>query len=928
MDFQGEERPSLGRIALLGRIGRGGMGVVYYGVNPRLGTEVAVKILPRDLEERQDDLIDRFVREARFAARLRSENLVGVLDVDRDDDSGMHYLVMEYVNGRSAADWLKSLHAEGAGGAPEALALDLCIAATRGLEAAHLEGIVHRDVKPGNILIPADAGGNLLLDQAKLADLGLARAEDSNQSLTGSKMAMGTPGYMAPEQAKDVKRAKKPADVFGIGATLYSLLTGNAPFSGETGMQAILSTLEGNYEDLRRQHPEISAATAILVDRCLDPDPEQRYPDASALLEALQVCRRALGEATAETAEITSMVRTLVERPEQGKRVITDPGVAPGLATGATRDVTRAAAPGPAPGAPGAPGTAETVPGRGVPRVRPAVLFGVAGLALAGVLAWALLGGDDDSGTSGSSGDGGSPGDPAGATAAAPDPPAVDERKTLPLDELRQRAEASEQAGKLEEARLDYAAILEREPGEPAARAALSRVLHGRAVELFVRAETNAALLRVTEALKYGNDPATRALLAWINDHPDLADPAAAARPLAFTALEPPQGTVIGAESLELFGRVRGALPHGFRVRAGDVEAAPERDGSFRLEVPLPEGPASIELEGTAAGERFARATRSVVVDRTPPQLAVEDPPAGHLTSQRELVLRGTAADSVGAVQLAIDGRSQGRVGPSWTARVPLQPGENRIELVATDDVGNERRATHRVLCDPSPPLVTLQQPAEGAFLRGETIEFSGILDDAFPDRVEVNGEPATLDDAGRFQVRLALPEGVQRVTVRGHDRAGNASTPVVRGLTVDRRAPTLTLAAPVPSGDGRVILRGDVDEEGCVVELDGSQVPLEGLRFEVRVPQPQGGPRTLVVRAVDRAGNETQRSTVIEAPLPLGAVESLSERWNLVMVRGDAGAVVAEGTRLVAVRQDQIVGYLTAAKATPQEGVALAAVR
>src|SRR5205807_2276357 len=130
-------------------------------------------------------------------------------------------------------------------------ALEICIAATEGLAAAHAEAIVHRDVKPDNILIPKSKQGELQLKAAKLADLGLARGEDSGDSLTGTRTALGTPGFMAPEQCMDAKKAKTPADVFSMGATLYALLACRTPFKGETPMETVLATLQKPHAPIR-----------------------------------------------------------------------------------------------------------------------------------------------------------------------------------------------------------------------------------------------------------------------------------------------------------------------------------------------------------------------------------------------------------------------------------------------------------------------------------------------------------------------------------------------------------------------------------------------------------------------------------------------------------------------------------------------------
>ena len=294
---------------------------MYHGFHQRLGTEVAIKLLPIAAHAQSPGLVDRFQREAQLAARIRSEHLVGVLDVDEDVASGCHFIVMEFVRGCSASAWLDGVREPDDGGAPEAPALEICIAATKGLAAAHLEGVVHRDIKPDNILIPADDSGTLEPGKAKLADLGLARGEAAGKSLTVTHLAMGTPGYMAPEQAKDAKSAKKPADVLGMGATLYSLLAGRAPFGGESLGEALANTFQGTYPPLHDARPDVTAATAAVVERCLALEPADRFPDAPALLDALELCRAGL-ETGAGAAPDAALSR-LAERPEQGKRVAT-----------------------------------------------------------------------------------------------------------------------------------------------------------------------------------------------------------------------------------------------------------------------------------------------------------------------------------------------------------------------------------------------------------------------------------------------------------------------------------------------------------------------------------------------------------------------------------------------------------------------------
>jgi tRNA A-37 threonylcarbamoyl transferase component Bud32 len=259
------------------------MGAVYHGVHLRLGTEMAVKVLHATAQS------ERFDREARLTAQLRSPHLVQVVDMDEDAESGLEFMVMEYVDGLSALAWRKGLAASGIE-VSELDALDVCIAATAGLAVAHDADVVHRDVKPANILIPFEADLPRL-SEAKLADLGLARMRETDEELTASGLGMGTPGYVAPEQVLDASSAGKPADVYGMGATLYALLAGRTPVSGR---RAGVLAVAGELTPIREVRPGVSVTVVELVERCLARDPDRRCADATALLEELRFCRAAV----------------------------------------------------------------------------------------------------------------------------------------------------------------------------------------------------------------------------------------------------------------------------------------------------------------------------------------------------------------------------------------------------------------------------------------------------------------------------------------------------------------------------------------------------------------------------------------------------------------------------------------------------------
>jgi formylglycine-generating enzyme required for sulfatase activity/tRNA A-37 threonylcarbamoyl transferase component Bud32 len=293
VNYMGRVVPALGGIPLLSKLGQGGMGAVYYGIHPRLNKEIAIKVLPFHLAEQQPDMVKRFFREAQIAAMVQSPHLVSAMDVN--EEKGLVYLVMEYVNGESAGMCLRRIKQAGGAKISEAIALDICIAAAKGLAGAHGVGIIHRDIKPDNILIPKNRATNLpLYKSSKLADLGLARGEDLGQSLTMGQACMGTPGYMSPEQALDAKSVGKPADVFSLGATLYALLSFNAPFTGSSAMKIVMDTAQTPHVPIKNLRPEVSAQTAALIDRCLQKQADKRFGDADDLLDALKAARTAL----------------------------------------------------------------------------------------------------------------------------------------------------------------------------------------------------------------------------------------------------------------------------------------------------------------------------------------------------------------------------------------------------------------------------------------------------------------------------------------------------------------------------------------------------------------------------------------------------------------------------------------------------------
>jgi serine/threonine protein kinase len=274
----------IGKYIILDKLGAGGMGVVFKAKHRRLGRIVALKMLPPSFA-RDRDAVERFRREVDVAAKLSHPNIVAALDAD--EDRGVHFLVMDYIEGRD----LDRLVGD-RGALPVAQALDCVVQAARGLDAAHTMGIVHRDIKPGNLML--DASGTV-----RVLDLGLARVIDANNpfghaaggGLTQSGAYMGTVDYMAPEQAEDSKRADHRADIYSLGCTLHFLLIGKCPFDGPTVLKRLLAHQERPAPSLRVVRSDASQALDAVYLRMMAKRPGDR-PQSMKEVIALLECAR------------------------------------------------------------------------------------------------------------------------------------------------------------------------------------------------------------------------------------------------------------------------------------------------------------------------------------------------------------------------------------------------------------------------------------------------------------------------------------------------------------------------------------------------------------------------------------------------------------------------------------------------------------
>ncbi|QNE20785.1 protein kinase [Kribbella qitaiheensis] len=271
-------------------LGRGGMGEVYRGTDELLGRAVAIKFL---LPTRHDELAAaRFHREARAAALLNDQHVVAAFDFGRHEDG--YFLVMELVEGRSVAEELKTN-----GPLPGERALDIVRQAAAGLAAAHREDIVHRDIKPGNLLLGVDGA-------VKVADFGIARfVADTTTTLTATGQVLGTSFYMSPEQAEGGP-AETSSDVYALGCVLYQLVTGHPPFQGDQPasiMYQHVAVAPVPPSDLR---PELAGACETLMFRMLAKDPADR-PTAAEVATGAPLVPLARPQNEAPTAQIPAL---------------------------------------------------------------------------------------------------------------------------------------------------------------------------------------------------------------------------------------------------------------------------------------------------------------------------------------------------------------------------------------------------------------------------------------------------------------------------------------------------------------------------------------------------------------------------------------------------------------------------------------------
>jgi serine/threonine-protein kinase len=276
------EKPMLGRYQIEKELGKGAMGVVYLGRDPKINRVVAIKTMALSQEFDEDELVDvkeRFFREAETAGRLNHQNIVTIFDAGEEHD--LAYIAMEFLKGKDLVP-----HTKPGNLMPLPKVIDIVARVADALDYAHQNNVVHRDIKPANVMFePAS-------DQVKVTDFGIARITDSSRTKTG--MVLGTPSYMSPEQLAG-KKIDGRSDLFSLGVSLYQMACGKLPFEGESMAQLMFKIANEPHPDIRSVDPDLPECLVAIVDKALTKDADQRYQTGAEMAADLRTCLGMVG---------------------------------------------------------------------------------------------------------------------------------------------------------------------------------------------------------------------------------------------------------------------------------------------------------------------------------------------------------------------------------------------------------------------------------------------------------------------------------------------------------------------------------------------------------------------------------------------------------------------------------------------------------
>ena len=284
----GVEKPMLGRYQVEKELGKGAMGVVYLGKDPKIGRVVAIKTMALSQEFDADelqDVKDRFFREAETAGRLNHPHIVTIFDAGEEHD--LAYIAMEFLKGKDLTPFIK----------PDVLlplpkVMSIIARVAEALSYAHTNNVVHRDIKPANIMYELES------DTVKVTDFGIARITDSSKTKTG--MVLGTPSYMSPEQLSG-KKIQGSSDLFSLGVTLYQMTCGYLPFQGDSMAQLMFKIANEPHVDILTRNPALLPCLVEIINKALAKQPEDRYQTGDEFAQVIRACMAEGGDAAVKS---------------------------------------------------------------------------------------------------------------------------------------------------------------------------------------------------------------------------------------------------------------------------------------------------------------------------------------------------------------------------------------------------------------------------------------------------------------------------------------------------------------------------------------------------------------------------------------------------------------------------------------------------
>jgi CHASE2 domain-containing sensor protein len=284
----GTEKPMLGRYQVEKELGKGAMGVVYLGRDPKINRVVAIKTMALSQEFEGDELEEvkaRFFREAETAGRLNHPHIVTIFDAGEEHD--LAYIAMEFLKGKDLVPYTKPDNL-----LPITKVMHIVARVAEALSYAHTQNVVHRDIKPANVMYELES------DSVKVTDFGIARITDSSKTKTG--MVLGTPSYMSPEQLAG-KKIGGHSDLFSLGVTLYQMCSGQLPFQGDSMAQLMFKIANEPHPDILDIRPDLPDCLVAIINRSLSKNPDERYPNGDEMAKALRACATSL---TSDTVDI------------------------------------------------------------------------------------------------------------------------------------------------------------------------------------------------------------------------------------------------------------------------------------------------------------------------------------------------------------------------------------------------------------------------------------------------------------------------------------------------------------------------------------------------------------------------------------------------------------------------------------------------